>query len=220
VERYAKRGGSREDLIQEASMGLFRAVDRFDWKRGLLFRTYAVHWLNQAFRSYLYDQSNTVRVPVYVLKAIKHINQATMRLGSEHATEEEIAAAIELTPRVVRSALAAAHGNYSLDRGKDGEEGSRLGDLLEDANAQRGYAPHMEVVSLEAGLERAMRELPDRDRVILEMRFGLGYDHECTLIEVANHFGISMERVRQIQARALSKLGTARLRKELDPFVN
>jgi RNA polymerase sigma factor (sigma-70 family) len=81
VERYSHTSASQADLIQEGSAALFRAVDGFDWRRGLLFRTYAVHWLNQAFRSYLYNFSNTVRVPVYLQKALKHVNDAKVRLG-------------------------------------------------------------------------------------------------------------------------------------------
>src|SRR5262249_42317762 len=91
VERYAHIGASRIDLIQEGCVSLFRAVDGFDWRRGLLFRTYAVHWLNQAFRNYLYNFGSTVRLPVYLQKAMKHINEARMRLGDAKASPAAIA---------------------------------------------------------------------------------------------------------------------------------
>ena len=115
VERYAQSGASRLDLIQEGCVSLFRAVDGFDWRRGLLFRTYAVHWLNQAFRNFLYNSSHTVRVPVYLQKALKHINQATIRIGDANATPEEIARNSELNENLVSAALAAARGSYSID---------------------------------------------------------------------------------------------------------
>src|SRR6185503_3017937 len=101
VERYAHTSASRLDLIQEGSAALFRAVDGFDWKRGLLFRTYAVHWLNQAFRSYLYNFGSTVRVPVYLQKATKHIGAAIGRLGDPNATSSEISAVSGLPANLV-----------------------------------------------------------------------------------------------------------------------
>src|SRR6185503_16548129 len=101
VERYAHTSASRLDLIQEGSAALFRAVDGFDWKRGLLFRTYAVHWLNEAFRSYLYNFGNTVRVPVYLQKALKHVRQAMERLGDPNASIEEIARESKLGENLV-----------------------------------------------------------------------------------------------------------------------
>lgn len=220
VERHAKRGGSREDLLQEGCIALFRAVDRFDWKRGLLFRTYAVHWLNQAFRSYLYNNANTVRVPVYLQKAIKHIRQASVQLGKEDATPEELAERSGLTPSLVSAAMTAARGSHSLDAFLDREEGSSLADVLEDQEAPWGYSTRLESTTLVAGLERALVELPERDRRVIEMRFGIGQERESTLAEVAKRYGISLERVRQIQARALRNLGTARVRRELEPFLN
>ena len=107
VERYSHTTASQSDLIQEGSAALFRAVDGFDWRRGLLFRTYAVHWLNQAFRSHLYNFGNTVRVPVYLQKALKHVNDAKARLGGS-ASVDEIAREAEMAEGLVSSALAAA----------------------------------------------------------------------------------------------------------------
>jgi RNA polymerase sigma factor (sigma-70 family) len=99
VERYSHTSASQADLIQEGSAALFRAVDGFDWRRGLLFRTYAVHWLNQAFRSYLYNFSNTVRVPVYLQKALKHVNDAKAKLGDANAAPEAIAELTNLSEK-------------------------------------------------------------------------------------------------------------------------
>lgn len=221
VERYAKSGASRLDLIQEGCASLYRAVDGFDWKRGLLFRTYAVHWLNQAFRNYLYNNGHTVRVPVYLQKALKHINQASIRIGKQNPSPEELADTSDLNVNLIRSALAAARGSYSIDAEHSEEsDGSRLRDLLLDESATNVYSPRLEDITLEDGLEKALGALLEREALVLRMRFGLGYDREHTLAEVAAELGVSVERVRQIQVRALHKLATPTLRRELDPYLN
>ena len=222
VERYAHTSTNRADLIQEGSAALFRAVDGFDWRRGLLFRTYAVHWLNQAFRNFLYNFSNTVRVPVYLQKAMKQIHQAQIRLGDPNASAKQIAAQTDLTESLVSSALSAARSSYSLDAdlGSDGD-GNRLRDLLQEEVDEDGpYSPRLEDVSLKSGLSRALESLSDRERLVVTMRFGIGSHAEHTLAQVAKHLGVSVERVRQIQVRAISKLNTPGLRRELDPFLN
>jgi RNA polymerase sigma factor (sigma-70 family) len=221
VERYAQVHASRLDLIQEGCVSLFRAVDGFDWRRGLLFRTYAVHWLNQAFRNYLYNNGHTVRVPVYLQKAMKRIHQAAAQIGEPRATPKEIAARSELDENLVTSALSAARTSYSLDADLgDADDASRLRDLLVDSSATEPYRPDIEEVSLEGGLGKALDDLGDREQLVLRMRFGIGMDREYTLAEVASRLGVSVERVRQIQVRALAKLDTPGLRRELEPFVN
>ena len=222
VERYVLPGTSRQDLVQEGCTSLFRAVDGFDWKRGLLFRTYAVHWLNQAFRNFLYNNGHTVRVPVYLQKALKHINQATIRLGKENPSPEELADSANMNVKLIRSAMAASRGNYSIDvEQADGAEGgSRLRDLLVDESTFTNDTTRLEDIKLEDGLAKALDSLLDREGLVLRMRFGLGYDREHTLAEVAELLGVSVERVRQIQVRALGKLATPTLRRELDPYLN
>jgi len=221
VERYAKSGVSRLDLIQEGCVSLFRATDGFDWRRGLLFRTYAVHWLNQAFRNFLYNNSHTVRVPVYLQKALKHINQATIRLGDPSATPLELAESSDLNESLISAALAASRGSYSIDAsGGDDENGSRLRDLLVDDDDHDPYSPRLEDVSLEDGIRQALTALGEREALVLRLRFGVDEAREHTLAEVANRLGVSVERVRQIQVRALSKLDTPTLRRELSPYVN
>lgn len=219
VERYAHTSAHPTDLIQEANAALFRAVDGFDWRRGLLFRTYAVHWLNQAFRSHLYNFSNTVRVPVYLQKALKHVNDAKARLGDHKASVREIAQESELAENLVESALSAVRSSRSLDAALD-EEGGRLRDLLDEGTAPDPYSPELEDVSLEDGLRNAMGELSERERFVVEQRFGLGLERERTLSEVAADLGVSLERVRQIQVRAIHKLRTPGLRKVLEPYLN
>jgi len=219
VERYAQAHSSRMDLIQEGCCSLFRAVDGFDWRRGLLFRTYAVHWLNQAFRNYLYNHGHTVRVPVYLQKALKGIHQAASRLGDARAAPHELAKHSDLDENLIATAIAAARSTYSLDAER-ADEGARLRELLVDPGSSEPYRPEHEDVSLEEGLEKALDDIGDRERLVLSLRFGIGVDREYTLAEVARKLGVSVERVRQIQVRALSKLDTPSLRRELEPFLN
>jgi len=222
VERYAQSGASRTDLIQEGSAALYRAVDGFDWRRGLLFRTYAVHWLNQAFRNYLYNFKSTVRVPVYLQKAMKHINQAQIQLGDPSASPAEIADQADLDEKLVASAMSASRSSFSLDSSASSDDdGNRLRDLLVFEDDEDGpYSTRLEDISLESGLASALGKLSDRERLVLGRRFGLDGQREHTLAEVAEELGVSVERIRQIQVRAISKLKTPTLRRELDPFLN
>jgi RNA polymerase sigma factor (sigma-70 family) len=220
VERYAHLGVSRLDLIQEGSASLFRAVDGFDWRRGLLFRTYAVHWLNQAFRSYLYNFGQTVRIPVYLQKALKHVRAAIQRLGDPNASAEAIAEEADLGVNLVVGALAASRRTLSMDTPLTGsEESSGLAELLGDGTEGEMYSTEMEDTSLEQGLEDALERLSDRERYVVEMRFGVHKPRSHTLSEVARELGVSLERVRQIQVRAINKLRTPTLRKAVDPFL-
>jgi RNA polymerase sigma factor (sigma-70 family) len=221
VERYSHTSASRLDLIQEGSAALFRAVDGFDWKRGLLFRTYAVHWLNQAFRSYLYNFGSTVRVPVYLQKAMKHIHQAIERLRDPNASYEAIARESGLGENLVEAALTASRSTKSLDLPLgDEDDGSSLRDVLTRGDSGDPYTPSLEDSSLEDGIHQALDRLSDRERYVVSMRFGLGEEREHTLAEVAEKLGVSLERVRQIQVRAITKMRTPKLRKQVDPFLN
>lgn len=220
VERYSHTTAAQSDLIQEGAAALFRAVDGFDWRRGLLFRTYAVHWLNQAFRSYLYNFSNTVRVPVYLQKALKHINDAKARLGDANADPAKIAKETDLAENLVSTAISAARSSRSIDLAFDDEgEGGRLKDLLKD-EVDDPYTTDLEDVTLEGSLTGALAQLSDRERYVVEQRFGLNGESEKTLAQVAGVLGVSLERVRQIQVRALNKLRTPGLRRQIDPFLN
>ncbi len=222
VERYAHTTVSQLDLIQEGAAALFRAVDGFDWRRGLLFRTYAVHWLNQAFRSFLYNSSNTVRVPVYLQKAMKHINEAKNRLGNAKATVEQIAAETDLAENLVASAMAASRSSHSIDLSfESDDDGGRLRDLLTEEADEGPYRVEFEDVTLEESIHAALGKLSDRERFVVCQRFGIGgVEREHTLAEVAEVLGVSLERVRQIQVRALAKLDNPQFRKEIDPFLN
>lgn len=221
VERYAHTTAGRPDLIQEGAAALFRAVDGFEWRRGLLFRTYAVHWLNQAFRSYLYNFGNTVRVPVYLQKAMKHVNQAMTRIGDPHASVEEIARVSQLGENLVSMAVSAARSARSIDAPiGDDDDGSSLRDILRLPQEEGPYTTALEETSLEAGISEALGRLSERERYVVSLRFGIGFDREHTLAEVAAKLGVSLERVRQIQVRAITKMRTPKLRKTVDPFLN
>ncbi len=222
VERYAHTTAGRPDLIQEGAAALYRAVDGFDWRRGLLFRTYAVHWLNQAFRAYLYNFSNTVRVPVYLQKAMRHVQQAIERLGDPDASVEEIARESQLGENLVSMALASVRSSRSLDMPiAHDDEGASLRDLVRVPGGEEDpYSTDLEDHTLQESLGDAMQRLSDRERLILNLRFGIDGGGERTLAQVADKLGVSLERVRQIQVRALGKLRTPKLRREADPFLN
>jgi RNA polymerase primary sigma factor len=220
VERYSHTSANRLDLIQEGSAALYRAVDGFDWRRGLLFRTYAVHWLNQAFRSHLYNFGHTVRVPVYLQKALKHINLAIERLRDPKASAEAIAKESGLAVNLVESALASARSTHSMDVSlNEDEDGGSMRDLLSKSDGDP-YTPELEDSSLRDGIHAALDQLSERERFVIGMRFGLGSEEEHTLSEVAEKLGVSLERVRQIQVRAITKMRTPKLRKQVDPFLN
>ncbi len=220
VERYAHTRASRLDLIQEGAAVLFRAVDGFDWKRGLLFRTYAVHWLNQAFRSHLYNFGQTVRVPVYLQKAMKHVKDAIEKLGDPDASPEDIARESGLGEKLVASALRASRATYSVDFNLgDDDAGPSLRDTLTFEGDDDPYTPELEDISLSEGLTDAMNRLSAREQLVVSLRFGIGTDREHTLAEVAKVLGVSLERVRQIQVRALGKMDTPVLRRSIDPFL-
>ncbi|MFT6713143.1 MAG: RNA polymerase primary sigma factor [Planctomycetota bacterium] len=221
VERYTHTGASRVDLIQEGSIALYRAVDGFDWRRGLLFRTYAVHWLNQAFRNHLYNFGHTVRVPIYLQKIMKQVNEAKIRLGDPKASSAEIAQEGELDEHLVDSALSATRMSLSLDAEFNSAAGtSRLGDFLEDEHTIEDDLNRMDRVNLERDLGAALADLRERERFVVTQRFGLGNIREHTLAEVSLHLGVSVERVRQIQMTALRKLSSPDLRKQFAAYLN
>ncbi len=221
VERYAHTRVSRMDLIQEGSAVLFRAADGFDWKRGLLFRTYAVHWLNQAFRSYLYNFGNTVRVPVYLQKAMKHVRDAMERMGDRGQDVKALAEATDLGENVVNSALRASRSTHSIDSSfaTSSGDGLSLRDTLTDDEPGGLYSPEMEDVGLADGAEMALSRLSARERHVIGLRFGLDGNSEHTLAQIAEEMGVSLERIRQIQVRAITKMDTPGLRKAVAPFL-
>jgi DNA-directed RNA polymerase sigma subunit (sigma70/sigma32) len=220
VERYRRFESERADLIQAGAVALFRAVDKFDWRRGVLFRTYAVHWLREGFRSQLYDFGRTVRVPAYVLNCARHVRIAIERVGDPQASVEEIAREAGVSPARVTPALTAARSIRSLDAplGSGAGAPTLASELaMPDDEVSCGFGP--ESVSIDSGVEAALAGLDPRERRTVELHFGIGCARPHVFAEIAGEFGVSQPRVRQLYARALSKLRAPRLRTMLEPLI-
>lgn len=205
LERYRGVGVPVDDLIQEANTSLFKAVEGFDVFRGVRFKTYATYWVNQAFLNAIYNQSRTVRVPAYIQKAMKKINDATGSVAAGAADREAIAVESGVPVDLVRTAITGNRFTLSLDRPLDDESGSRMLDLMEDRGAGLDFAA-MGESRLGKHLSEALRLLSPREQRILQMRYGLDGERIHTLSEVGAELGISLERVRQVQKAALAKI--------------
>jgi RNA polymerase sigma factor (sigma-70 family) len=219
LERYRGLGVPTLDLVQEGNQSLFKAVEGFDWRRGVRFRTYATYWVNQAFLNLIYNASRTVRIPAYIQKAMKKINDARVRVGEADPGVERLAAEAKLPADLVRSAMTGNRYSLSLDREIEGQEGTRIVDTVEDPNAIIDTEA-MEEISLEDQLAELMSVLNEREKKVLRMRYGLEETRIHTLAEVGEELGVSLERIRQIQEGALDKLRGPRGRRLLAHFAS
>ena len=208
AREYEDYGVPLLDLINEGNIGLMKAVERFDPTKGAKLSTYAAWWIKQAIRRALSNQSKTIRLPVHVGDKLLHIRRAATRLEEEFGREptlEELAAEVDMAPTRLAALRTAAVPPSSLDAPVGDEDGKRFDEMVGDDRVDTPYA-QLEDKTTTAMLREMLDTLPDRERTILRYRFGLDGNGEKTLEEVGEHFGVTRERIRQIQNVALEKL--------------
>ena len=221
AKKYVGRGMLFLDLIQEGNLGLLRAAEKFDHERGFKFSTYATWWIRQAITRAIADQARTIRIPVHMVETINKLKKVTRRLAQEYSrkpTEEELAMEMNVSISKLREIIKIAQEPLSLETPIGKEEDSRLGDFIEDKEAD---APIKTVASdlLREDLQEVLCTLSPRERDVLRLRFGMDDGRQRTLEEVGQLFGVTRERIRQIEAKALRKLRHPNRSKRLREYV-
>lgn len=222
AKKYSNRGLQFLDLIQEGNMGLMKAVDKFEYRRGYKFSTYATWWIRQAITRAIADQARTIRIPVHMIETINKLIRVSRSLVQEigrEPTSEEISKKMDLPINKVRKIIKIAQEPISLETPIGEEEDSHLGDFIED-KVMPSPPEAVIHINLREQIEDALKTLTEREAKVLKMRFGLGDGNEHTLEEVGQQFKVTRERIRQIEAKALRKLKHPSRSRKLKSFTN